>query len=118
MATEVQMVPVSELEDAEWNPPARGGFSAKPNPYQEVVAAADKAGKPKSLRFVLDSTDYAGQQKEIGKEIRLMRRAGERLDPPRSIAAYAGEVDKKTREVVVTFKTIDTRTRENGNSAA
>lgn len=113
--TETTMVPVSELTEAEWNPPARGGFAAKPNPYQDVVAHANKTGKPQALTFQLDAKDYAEQQKEIGKEIRLLRRAGDRLDPPRSIAAYAGEVDKKAGTVVVTFKVIDKIIRNAGD---
>lgn len=119
---------VKLAEEAEWTPP-RGGFQSKPNEFEAVVQLASDTGKAYTLTFDLDSKEYAEQQKEIGATIRKMRAAGDRVTgpltdddgapimeddgktpkigkTPKSVAAYAGEVDKKTNQVNVTFKVI------------
>lgn len=112
---------VKVAKEAEWAPP-RGGFQRKPNEFEAIVQKAADTGRAYTLTFDLEAEKEADRIKEISATIRRMRAAGDRVkdadgkDSPKSVAAYAGEIDKATGRVDITFKVMDKITRSRPDS--
>jgi hypothetical protein len=99
------------LEEVTWEP-KQGRKAAAPSPYLPAVeaswagkAADSKMGKAFAFTITLNGSDQVEQDKDLTKHIGALRRAGRQMDPPVSVLVQAGEVDRKTGEVRVTFTT-------------
>lgn len=100
------------LEEAEWT--STSGRQAQASPYLGVIQHALDTGKTFALTVTLNGRNTQDRVKELGKHVLAFRKAGGQTEPACSVLVQAGEIDEKTGDVKITFRTRDriTRTRK------
>jgi predicted secreted Zn-dependent protease len=104
------------LEEAEWTAPQ--GRPSKESPYLAVIAKAHADQKAYAIPVTLNGKTAEDQDKDLQKHVLQMRRAGSQIDGTPSVLVQAGEVNRKTGEVRITFKTRPKITRKRNPDAA
>lgn len=113
------------LEEVEWTNPQKGR-APEPSPYLAAVQKSigdgfnpqTKFGKSFAFTINVGKGSPETQDKELGKHVNLLRKAGRQTDPVCSVLVQAGEVNRKSGDVRIQFVTREKITRQGSATEA
>ena len=104
------------MEEAEWTAPQ--GRPASTSPYLTVITKANTDGKAYAIPVTLNGDTPEAQDKDLQKHVLQMRRAGKQIEPNVTVLVQAGDIDRETGAVRLTFKTREAIKRPRNAEAA